>query len=112
MRGGLGENGAKLEGASPTEEGSPTRQSTAVPLAAAVFDNGKKNWAELCLLTNAPFKPWGKAQDKKSQARKYFIEKLKLLTALKTHKFPLNCHEDWEAFFLPITSIRAGYSTN
>lgn len=42
-RGGLGGNGAKLEGASPTEEGSPTRQSTAVLLAAAVFDTGENN---------------------------------------------------------------------
>lgn len=50
---------------------------------------------ELCLLTNVPFRPWGRGQDKNSWARKHFIEKHKLQTSLKqAHKFPLNCHGD------------------
>lgn len=40
---------------------------------------------ELCLLTNTPFKPWGRGQVKNSWARKCFIEKPKLQTALKTN---------------------------
>lgn len=70
-REGLGGSSAKLEGGSPTEKGSPTRPSTAVLLAAAVFDTGGKTrgavFADKC-----PFQALGKGSRQKQSGKKIF----------------------------------------
>lgn len=67
-RGGLGGNDAKLEEASPTEQGSPTKQSTAIPLAAAGFSTGAK--AEGAVF--APFQALRKSSSQKQSDKKVF----------------------------------------
>lgn len=64
------------------------------------------------LLTNIALRPWGRSQDKK-KVRNCFIEEPKLQATLKANR-KVSTKLSWGLgrLFFPITSIRAGYSTN
>lgn len=79
---------------------------------ATRFDTGDK-LLELYVLTNVPFKPWGRGQVKNSRAKNYFIEKPKLQTALKTNtQVSAEPSRGLGGIFPLITSITAAYGTN